>query len=306
MFTSVFVLLSHPFTRLVSQSPNPVVHAGAHTPAEQLVDPFAFVHFVPQAPQLFASVLTLVSQPFRRFASQLRKPVAQTGAHAPATHEVVPFAFVHFVPQVLQLFTSVCVFASQPFLGFPSQLWNPVEQTGTQAPDTHEVEPLAFVQGELHAPQSVVVVMDLSQPLAALTSQSAKPALQDTREHAPVAHDAVAFARLQGVPQLPQLLFVLRLVSQPSLAVPLQSWNPGLHVLRAHDPDAHEAVALGKLQLCPQAPQSVSVFSEVSHPFAVLPSQFAKSGLHVPIWQAPPKQLAAALVKAHLVAQRPQ
>jgi hypothetical protein len=48
-----------------------------------------------QAPQLPVLVWMFVSQPLFGFPSQSAKPAAQVGLHAPATHDVVPFAFVH-------------------------------------------------------------------------------------------------------------------------------------------------------------------------------------------------------------------
>jgi hypothetical protein len=42
---------------------------------------------------------------------------------------------------------------SHPFTGLPSQLPQPLEQLGAQAPATHAAVPCGFVQASPHAPQ---------------------------------------------------------------------------------------------------------------------------------------------------------
>jgi hypothetical protein len=93
-----------------------------HVPPTQLVVPCAFAHCVPHEPQLFAFVLTLVSQPLFGLPSQSAVPALQLGSHTPATHAVVPLALVQFTPQAPQLPVLVFVFVSQPLFAFPSQL----------------------------------------------------------------------------------------------------------------------------------------------------------------------------------------
>lgn len=126
-------------------------------------------------------------------------------------------------------------------------------------------------------------------------------------EQEPSAQPGVPFALEQEVPQAPQLpTLVCVLTSQPLAATPSQLPNPGLQVPSVHDPDAHDSEALAKSQIAPQEPQLVSVVRLVSQPFAALPSQFPNPGLQLPIWHAPPKQDAPALVKLHTVVQLPQ
>ncbi len=55
----------------------------------------------------------------------------------------------------------------------------------------------------------------VSQPLASEPSQSPQPPLHESIRQLPVAQLAVACARLQAVPQEPQLLSVVKLASQP-------------------------------------------------------------------------------------------
>jgi hypothetical protein len=66
------------------------------------------------------------------------------------------------------------------------------------------------------------------------------------------------------------------------------------------------SVALARLQAWPQAPQFVRELSCVSHPLLATPSQLPYPALHVPSWQAPPKQTADALAKVQFVVQFPQ
>lgn len=85
-----------------------------------------------------------------------------------------------------------------------------------------------------------------------------------------------------GLVQLPQwAASVVRLISQPFEAVPSQSPNPELHPATAHVPVAHVAVAFGRLQGIPQAPQFVSVARSVSHPLTMLLSQLPHPAAHV-------------------------
>jgi hypothetical protein len=168
----VLMLVSQPFAVLASQSLNPELQLGVQFPLRQLVVPLAFVQVAPQVPQLVALVLMLVSQPLLGLPSQSAVPAAHTGTQAPLTQLVTPLALMHFTPQPPQLFGSLAVTVSQPFLVLPSQSIEPALQTGTQAPETHDVVPWGFAQDALQAPQLLVLVFRLvSQPLSGLPSQ---------------------------------------------------------------------------------------------------------------------------------------
>ncbi len=56
----------------------------------------------------------------------------------------------------------------------------------------------------------------------------------------------------------------------------------------------------------PQPPQSPSVLSGVSQPFASLPSQLPKPGLHDAIAQVPPEHVAVAFARVQVVPHAPQ
>jgi hypothetical protein len=103
-----------------------------------------------------------------------------------------------------------------------------------------------------------------SQPLAAVASQSPKPALHIATVHAPAAHPAVAFATVHVRPHAPQLATSVAVAtSQPLAAIESQSPKPALHVA-PHTPAAHAGAALGRVaHAVPQALQfsgSVWVF----------------------------------------------
>jgi hypothetical protein len=68
-----------------------------------------------------------------------------------------------------------------------------------------------------------------SQPFAALPSQLPKPALHVPSVHVPEEHDSAAFAKSHTAPHVPQLVFVVSLVSQPFAALPSQLPKPAAH-----------------------------------------------------------------------------
>jgi hypothetical protein len=138
----------------------------------------------------------------------------------------------------------------------------------------------------------------VSQPLAALASQLAKPKLH-VKPQLPATQVAVALARAgHALPQEPQLATsVFVLVSQPATWLS-QSAKPATHV-NPQIPPAHVLVALAIVgHATPQAPQlSTSVFVFVSQPLTSLASQLAKGASHVNP-QFPATQVAVALAGA--------
>jgi hypothetical protein len=63
-------LVSQPFGRLVSQSPQPLVQLGLHAEATQLTPPCGLVHAVAQLPQCCVLVASAASQPLLAAPSQ--------------------------------------------------------------------------------------------------------------------------------------------------------------------------------------------------------------------------------------------
>jgi hypothetical protein len=155
---------SQPSFALALQSPQPVVHAGTHTPPTQAVVPCAFEHFTLHPPQLFGSVAVRVSHPLLRLPSQFEYPPAQTGAHSPLAHEVVPCWLVHASPQAPQLAT-VVTSVSQPSDGLVLQSFQPLAQVGAHEPELQATLPCGFTQTWPHAPQfETSPATQLSQP----------------------------------------------------------------------------------------------------------------------------------------------
>ncbi len=126
-------------------------------------------------------------------------------------------------------------------------------------------------------PQSAtVLVVFVSQPFAALLSQSPKPLLQSWTVHVPAGQPAVPFATLQTFPQLPQLLTLSVFVSQPLRALPSQFAKPALQLAMPHSPATQLAVPFTAAQTTQQAPQAEVLFEvSTSQPLEALPSQSA-------------------------------
>ena len=98
------------------------------------------------------------------------------------------------------------------------------------------------MQTSPHPRQFESVPSCVSQP-ACMLEQSRKPVLQVVSVHTPVAHDSVAFARSQTMPQPPQCeLFVLVLVSQPLPGKSSQSSQPVSQVVTWQVPVAQLGV----------------------------------------------------------------
>ena len=171
---SLVVFVSQPLVALPSQLAYPVLQLGEQMLPMQLVVPWAFVHWLPHAPQLFVLVFRFVSQPFTTFPTQSPEPELQVGWHLPPLQLVDPLLFVHAVPQVPQWLVVVFRSVSQPLFGLPSQSPHPAAHVGEQLPPEQLVVPCAFVHWTPHAPQLFTLVERfVSQPLTLLPSQLA-------------------------------------------------------------------------------------------------------------------------------------
>jgi hypothetical protein len=152
------------------------------------------------------------------------------------------------------------------------------------------VMPWAFVQASPHDKQFVDVPSCVSQPACALV-QSRKPLLQVVSVQVPVAHDSLAFGRLQATLQPPQLVSVFRGRSQPLPAVLSQSSQPASQFVTSQVPEAQLGVPCAVLHERPHMPQFVRVLSCVSQPLLRLPSQSPQ-----PIWQTGTQPFDSQLV----------
>jgi hypothetical protein len=130
--------------------------------------------------------------------------------------------------QELQLSTLEFRLTSQPLLTFASQLPKPVAQVIPHWPAAQLAFPLVVLQALLQAPQWVAEVGKLvSQPSDGSLLQSAQSVWQVAIVQMLFVQAAVACARVQTLPQVPQLLTsVVVATSQPSAGLPLQSAKP--------------------------------------------------------------------------------
>jgi hypothetical protein len=130
----VTVGVSQPFAIFPSQLAKPALHAlTTHVLLVHTEAAFASTQARPQAPQLFRSDASGVSQPLTALPSQLPNPGLHVSEHIAALHVEVPFMPAHTKPHMPQLFRSDATCVSQPMAGFASQLANP----GLQAPSVH-------------------------------------------------------------------------------------------------------------------------------------------------------------------------
>jgi hypothetical protein len=152
----------------------------------------------------------------------------------------------------------------------------------------------------------VLVCVFTSQPSAGMLLQLPNPELHVPSVQLPVEHDSLAFARLHAVPQPPQLVSVLSVVSQPLPPLPSQSPRPLMQLAVPHTPLTQFGVPPAVEQALPQVLQWLTfVLRLISQPLAVLPSQFAKPALQ-PITQLPDGQVGDALALPQMLPQPPQ
>jgi hypothetical protein len=78
------------------------VQFGTQSPLMQLVEPFGFVHTLPQPLQWSRSVSVFVSQPSRGSPLQSAKPALHTGTQTPDWQLVEPCALLQAIPQAPQ------------------------------------------------------------------------------------------------------------------------------------------------------------------------------------------------------------
>jgi hypothetical protein len=254
------------------------------TPDWQLSAAFGRLQTRPHAPQ-FDVVFKRTSQPFAGLLSQSPQPALQAAiAHVPPAQVELAFGRSHTAPQTPQL-DDEFKFVSHPFAGLPSQSPKPALQVPTwHAPLMHAALPFWMTQSVEQEPQLVSeVFVFTSQPSAEMPLQLAKPELHDDTAHVPPTHAAVAFKVEQTLPQLPQLDGeIVRLVSQPSEARPLQSPQPALHEAIPQPPFVHIGVPFATVQTLPHAPQFwTSARTFFSQPSEVMLLQFPKPALQL-------------------------
>jgi hypothetical protein len=290
---SVFRFVSQPFEYKPSQLANPAAHERtAQFPAVQVGVPLATKQAMPQPPQLFTSVVVVVSQPFAVLPSQSPLPAAHIDTpHVLFTQAGVPPCGGQTVPHMAQLLTFDVVLISQPLATLVSQLAKPTLHEIVHIPLMHPGVPLFVLHPAPQDPQCCVLVFRfVSHPLAATPSQSPNPALHIAIVQPPFEHAAVAFASMQIVPHAPQLFaFVLTFVSQPSPAMRLQSAKGGAHASILQLPITHFVDEFGSEQALSHAPQfSGSVCVLISQPSFVTLLQLENPASQLPTAHDPP------------------
>jgi hypothetical protein len=143
--------------------------------------------------------------------------VHEATVHWVPEHAGVPFCTAQTTPQPPHAFTLFVVTVSQPLVSVASQLPKPAAHVMEHAPPEQDGAPLFALHALPQAPQwDTFVAVLVSQPFAVFPSQFANVPLHEAISQVPVAQVSTAFGRSQIAPQLPQLVSVLRLVSQPS------------------------------------------------------------------------------------------
>lgn len=160
-------------------------------------------------------------------------------------------------------------------LALASQLPKPLLHAPSPQVPPEQVE-LAFgaLQALPQKPQFCREVSRFVSQVDALPSQSPLGGVHDDTPHTPALQTGVPPEAGQTRPHFPQFFgSCCTLVSQPLLSTESQLSKPGLHWASWQVPVAHDAVELAMAHTLPQEPQSVSVLSDASQPFAGLVSQ---------------------------------
>ena len=240
---------------------------------------------------------------------QLAKPALQLAmVGTPPAQPAVALAREAMMLQPPQLVGLVLVLISQPSLSRPLQLPKPALQVMPQSCEVQVAVPLVPTQARPQAPQLVVVVMLISQPLPGAPSQSAVPTPQLTLDVVHVEPEHTAMLPMGGVGQRllqpPQLSTspATVLTSQPLEATPSQLAEPVVHAPSVQSPDAQLAAALANWQLLPQTPQLATLVPVLtSQPLAALPSQLPKPELQAERVHALDAQPATPLARVQTV-----
>jgi hypothetical protein len=168
----VLVSVSQPFAGIPSQSAKGATHVFMQRPVEHDARWLAPAEqAIPHAPQFITLDCVSASQPLTALRSQSAKPIVHVPPHTPITHARAPLGkSAHSLshrPQCCTLLAVVTHVAPQRVSPAPHEL--------TQV----RVAELQFGRLPLQVipqrPQSVAVVRSVSQPFAALRSQSSRP-----------------------------------------------------------------------------------------------------------------------------------
>jgi hypothetical protein len=188
-----------------------------------------------------------------------------------------------------------------------SQLPHPeLQEEIRQLPPEQVSEALSREQEDPQEPQLDSVSSEVSHPLLSTESQFSHSELQEAMRQLPPEQVAVAWAREQVRLQALQCWSVSRDCSQPLGSFPSQLSQWVLQLWIRQPPVAQVGVAWARWQVTPHCPQSFSVFSGVSQPFASLPSQVPQRESQVSMRQEQVAQVAVAWAREQAVPQVPQ
>jgi len=268
---------SQPFAGERSHSPKFVLQpTKAHEPLAQSPVPPGGAQREPQLPQS-VSVRSDTSQPVAAMRSQSPRPASHRREHVPpAQTAVAPGPEGHTLPQPPQCAASEARVTSQPSEGSPLQSARPARQLCTrQMPPRQIALAPGSAQAVPHAPQfATSVSVSVQVPSHASGAVPPQAAAQAKLPSPTAAHNGVPPAH--GAPHAPQFVVVLPSVSQPVVPRASQSRRPGAQLSTSQVPVTQLTVAPAPAQEIPQPPQSASVRTERSHPFAARPSQSAQ------------------------------
>jgi hypothetical protein len=173
----VVMAVSQPLATLLSQSAKPELHLILHVDPTHVPVPPDWLQPLPQPPQLFASLVVLISQPFPALLSQSAKPELHDEIeHVDPEHASVALFVLHALPQPPQLFLSVAVLTSQPFAPLPSQsaVFATLQLDTSHALFLQSSAAPVIGQAPAHEPQWLLsVAVSISHPFAAFLSQFA-------------------------------------------------------------------------------------------------------------------------------------
>lgn len=191
--------------------------------------------------------------------------------------------FAQELPQLPQ-FCAVLSGVSQPSFGRLLQSAKPRSHCiKPHVPFVHWLCACAGAHARSHAPQSVKLFSERSQPSAGLPLQSAKPGRHMILPHVPAVHVAEAtFASVvQLFMQLPQLAEVVRSASQPLPGMPSQSARP-VPQTRLHLPPSQldDRTSISDAHTLLQPPHVVGRLKSASQPSARLVLQLPRPSVH--------------------------
>jgi hypothetical protein len=158
-------------------------------------------------------------------------------------------------------------------------------------PVVHSVAASSTSHPMPHPPQSVRLVVEVSHPVASLSSQLSHPGSQAARVQVPAPHELSALSAMHGASQPPQCRGSLAVSTQ---LVPQMVALTGHVATQLAAPVETSQFGVAAAQASPHSLQSVPVPSGVSQPLLTTPSQSPQPSWHATSSQVPLPQLSVA------------